>query len=46
MTAEKLIKLLLEMPPEKQVVVWCHNDPHPIKSVTYENSTTWLDVDD
>lgn len=45
MRVEKLIEKLKELPPEKQVMIYCGNDPYDIKSVVFDGITVWLDTE-
>ncbi len=45
MNVKDLMKKLQELPPEKQILVYCGNDPHEIKSVVFDDVTIWLDTD-
>jgi len=46
MTVKDLMKKLKSYPEDKQILVYCGNDPHEIKSVVFDDVTVWLDTDD
>jgi len=45
MTVKKLIEKLSKLPPEKQAMVYCGNDPYEIKSIVFDGITVWVDTD-